>query len=108
MQKAITDKASGIVKRLTTQVDHIITEDEEIISLPSPIDLKDGPFKVVNGEVQQATQEEVDSAGLNEDLKTLEANEAQKQAKLLASKLSTDNTLSKDLKAFFEYFSKLL
>lgn len=60
MQKAIIDKDTGIVLRLTTDDNPSFSINEEIVELQETIDLADGPIKIDKGEIVSVTKEEFD------------------------------------------------
>lgn len=60
MQKAIIDKDTGILLRLTTDDNPSFLKNEEIVELQEKIDLANGPVKIDNGEIVSVTKEEFD------------------------------------------------
>lgn len=66
MQKAIIDKDTGIVLRLTTDDNPSFLKNEEIVELQEKIDLANGPVKIDNGEIVSVTKEEFDLVDFEE------------------------------------------
>lgn len=63
MQLAIVHKATRVIRGVTTDPAFAVGELEELVPLPQPIDLADGPFKILpNGKLTTPTPADLDQA----------------------------------------------
>lgn len=67
MEKVIIDTDTRIIKRFTTNDDPAISGGETAIPLDEPITMQPGFWKLdLNGKLMEATQAEIDAAGVDE------------------------------------------
>lgn len=63
MTKAIIHTATRIVRRVTTDPEHVVAPDETAVEVPDTIDLAGGPWILaVDGSLVTPTQAEIDAA----------------------------------------------
>lgn len=97
MQKAIVDKATGIILRLTTDEVPSISKTEDVIELVDAIDLSEGPKKIDKGTIKTATKAEFDLVDPE-----IVASKKREQIKLIITDIADNGATLEKIQDYFK------
>lgn len=108
-QKAIIHTATGVVRKVTTDENPTIADDESIVALSAPLDLSQGFIKIdIDGKVVPADPADIDAAGVDDILEAAKQTAKMDALKSALTAVINDKTVPNTLKVFAETFLAVL